>query len=297
MGAANVIPGVSGGTIALITGIYERIIEALRGFRPTTIKLLLQGDLKKFWQQIDGSFLSWLFLGVGISILTLARLFEWLLKNYEKHTFGFFFGLIAVSIYFVGKAVHRWRALEGIFLIIGTVIAVGISLMVPGSENENPFYVGLCGVAAICSMILPGLSGSFILILMGNYTLVLEAINQFNLAVLVPLALGCGFGLLGFAQVLGWLFQRYRDVTLATMTGFVLGSLFIIWPWKSPQQQSVVIEGEVEEWVSGYTWYLPPLDALETWLILSLVILGGVAIVLVESLAESKSEPDRSNRQ
>lgn len=286
MGAANVIPGVSGGTIALITGIYERIIQALRGFQPMNIKFLLRGDLKKFWRQIDGSFLTWLFLGVGISILTLARLLEWLLEHYEKQTFGFFFGLIAVSIFYVGKAVDRWRTIEIFFLIGGTAIAVGISFMVPGSENGNPFYVGLCGVAAICSMILPGLSGSFVLILMGNYTLVLEAINQLNLAILVPLALGCGFGLLGFAQVLGWLFKRYRDVTLATMTGFVLGSLLIIWPWKSSQQQSMLIEGELEEWVSGYIWYLPPVDAPETWLILGLAILGGIAIILIESLAD-----------
>lgn len=290
MGAANVIPGVSGGTIALITGIYERIIQALRSFRPAQFRLLLNGEPKNFWQAIDGGFLTWLFLGVAISIVTLARLLEWLLVNYEQPTFGFFFGLIAVSIYYVGKAVNRWRIPEGLFLLAGTSIAVAISLMVPAGENAHPIYVAFCGVAAICSMILPGLSGSFVLILMGNYTLVLEAINELNLGILIPLALGCGFGLLGFAQILGWLLKQFREFTLATMTGFVLGSLLLIWPWKYPRQESVLIDGEVKEWISGYSWHLPDLGASQTWLIFGLAALGGLAIIAIESLAALTAE-------
>lgn len=294
MGAANVIPGVSGGTIALVTGIYERIIQALRSFRPENLKRLLEGKVARFWKSIDGAFLTWIMLGVLVSIFSLARLLEWLLETREIPTYGFFFGLIAVSVYYVGKGIRRWSPAVILALVLGAGVAVSISLIVPGEENPNPLYVGLCGVVAICSMILPGLSGSFVLILMGNYTLVLAAINSLDLAILFPLALGCGLGLLGFAQVLGWLFKRFPDSTLSTMTGFVLGSLLLIWPWKETLTENAIIEGEWEEWPVGYRWYFPELSEPTTWITLAMIGLGAGVLIGMESLA-SRTAPHASS--
>jgi putative membrane protein len=288
MGAANVIPGVSGGTIALVTGIYERIIQALRSVNLSSLGLLARGRLSAFLSAVDGLFLFWVLLGVGISVFSLARLLEWLLTTHETPTFGFFFGLIAASIYYVGQGIRKWSPAVWLLLLVGTATAVTISLLVPGEENPNPLYVGICGVVAICSMILPGLSGSFVLILMGNYTLVLRAIGNFELGILLPLALGCGFGLLGFAQLLGWLFKRFHDLTLAAMTGFVLGSLFLIWPWKATRTRSELIDGEMETWVVGYQWFLPDFSLGLTWITLGMVLLGGAVLIAMEFLASRK---------
>ncbi len=295
MGAANVIPGVSGGTIALVTGIYERIIQALRSFHPENLKRLLEGKIAVFWRSIDGSFLSLVFLGVLVSIFSLARLLEWLLEIHEIPTFGFFFGLIAASVYYVGKGVRRWSPAVIGALVLGAAVAVSISLIVPGEENPHPLYVGLCGVVAICSMILPGLSGSFVLILMGNYSLVLAAINNLDFSVLLPLAMGCGIGLLGFAQILGWLFKRFPDSTLSTMTGFVLGSLLLIWPWKETLMKRAIIEGELEEWPIGYRWFLPEISDPATGLTVGMVVLGAAVLFAVEFLA-TRSTPEPSPR-
>ena len=230
MGAANVIPGVSGGTIALVTGIYERLINAIKSCDLTAIKLVLQRRFADAWNHVDGTFLAAVMIGVIVSIISLARLLEFLLMRYERLTMAFFFGLILISIILVGKTVQRWNAVSVLMLVIGTVLAVGIALLVPLAENASFGYVFLCGVVAICSMILPGLSGSFILIVMGNYALILGAISRFDMQILLPLALGCAFGMVACAHLLAWIFKHYRDATLALMTGFVIGSLAIIWP-------------------------------------------------------------------
>jgi len=187
MGAANVIPGVSGGTIALVTGIYERLINALKGFGPTALGLLLKRDFAGFWKHVDARWLCILLAGVAISILTLARLFEYLLEHHERLTMSFFFGLILLSIVFVAKRIKRWSFVTGMALLIGIAIAVSIALLAPANENDSFIYLFICGIVAISSMILPGLSGSFILIMMGNYALVLGAIGTLDLGVLIPL--------------------------------------------------------------------------------------------------------------
>ena len=232
MGAANVIPGVSGGTIALITGIYEKLINSLKSFNIQAFRFLLKGQFKDFSSHISLNFLIAVFLGVGVSIVSLAKLLEFLFNNYPTYLWAFFFGLILASVYYVGKTIGKWNINTICSLIIGTGIAIVISLLNPTTENKDTFYLFLCGVVAISSMILPGLSGSFILILMGNYMLVLSSISELNFSILIPFGIGCLFGLLAFSHLLAWVFKKFKDATISLLTGFILGSLLILWPWK-----------------------------------------------------------------
>lgn len=290
MGTANVIPGVSGGTVALVTGIYERLINALKSCDLSALKLLLARDFKSAWQHIDGNFLTAILSGVAVSIITLAKVLEFLLGNHEVWTMAFFFGLIAVSIYSVGRTVQRWGLSAIIALLLGTALAVSVAMLAPASENANSGYLFLCGVVAICSMILPGLSGSFVLIIMGNYALILGAIGRFDMAILAPMALGCGLGLLAFAHVLGWVYDRYHDQTIALMTGFILGSLAIIWPWKNTLTEIVVRDGKADkEITTGYEWLSPSLSDDSTLIALGLMLLGGIVIWAMEKISGGES--------
>jgi putative membrane protein len=289
MGAANVIPGVSGGTVALVTGIYERLINALKSCNLSALKLLLARDFSAFFKHIDGRFLFALLAGVGVSVFSLAKLFKYLLADHEVPTMAFFFGLILLSVWYVGRTVSKWGLGAVVALLIGIGIAVGIALLVPASENSAPFYVFLCGVVAICSMILPGLSGSFVLIMMGNYALVLGAVSSLNLSVLVPMALGCAIGLVAFSQLLGWVLKRYHDQTIALMTGFVAGSLVVIWPFKDKITAIIERTGKpAKEIVTGYDWYLPELAQSQAWVAIALVLVGMLTIWLMEKLAANR---------
>jgi len=283
MGAANVIPGVSGGTVALITGIYERLINAIKSFDLDAIKLLGKFDIKGLFEKVDGGFLAAVLGGVAVSIVSLAKLLEFLLEKYEMFTMAFFFGLILLSILYVGKKVRNWDFSSIIALIIGTAIAAGIALLAPATEDGSFFYVFICGIVAICSMILPGLSGSFILIIMGNYALVLGAISNFDLGLLVPLGLGCVFGLVAFSHIISWIFDRYYDQTIALMTGFILGSLAIIWPWKDTLTETLIREGkDPKEVVVGYDWFTPDLALSSTWIAVGLIVIGAICIWATE---------------
>ena len=285
MGAANVVPGVSGGTVALVTGIYRRLIDALGAFGPDTLRRLARRDFRGAWAAVDGRWLVVLLAGVAISIVSLARLVEYLLGTHERATMAFFFGLIAVSVWYVARRVRRWNAASLAALAIGTGVAVGIAFLAPGTENGAPWYVFLCGVLAITSMILPGLSGSFVLILTGNYALVLGAVSGFDLGVLVPLGLGCAVGLVAFARLLGWVFEHHADATLAAMTGFVVGSLVVIWPWKVASVRTIERAGEpAKEVVTGYSWFLPEASA-ETAVAVGLALAGAALIVALERVA------------
>ncbi len=286
MGAANVIPGVSGGTIALITGIYERLINAIKQCDLHAVKFLLARNWKAFWQHIDGQWLCILLGGFALSIITLARLFEYLLAEHERNTMAFFFGLIVLSVVYVAKRVTRWDTTAFIALLAGIIIAVAIALLAPASENDSTFYVFLCGVMAISSMILPGLSGSFVLIMMGNYALVLSAINTFSLNILIPLALGCGFGLIAFSHILAWVFKRYANQTLALMTGFVVGSLVVIWPWKEAIATRM-IRGKVH--ILSEKNILPASFDTEFYSAVLFAILGFVIVFMLERLSKKQS--------
>ncbi len=282
VGVANVIPGVSGGTIALITGIFERLINSLKSFGLTALKLLFAGKWKAFAEKTDLYFLMSLLIGVALAIVSLARIFDYLFHHYPVYIWSFFFGLILASVYYVGKTVEKWNIPVIVTFTIGTLIALMFTFLTPATENNNFFYLVLCGVVAVCSMILPGLSGSFVLILMGNYQLIaIEAINNRDLGILLPVALGAGVGLVAFSHLLSWVFKRYKDQTIAGLTGFILGSLGVIWPWKDPIIQ---LFGEKEK-IVGYIYQLPHLN-LEFVVAIALMIIGIVAIALMEGSAK-----------
>ena len=287
MGAANVIPGVSGGTVALVTGIYERLINALKSCDLNALKLLFARDFKGVWKHIDGGFLSAILGGVAVSIVSLAKVLEYLLGNFEVLTMAFFFGLIAVSVFSVGRTVKHWGPSALIAIVVGTILAGSVALLAPAGENANAWYLFLCGIVAICSMILPGLSGSFVLIIMGNYALVLGAIGRFDMAILLPMALGCGIGLLAFAHLLGWVYSKYHDQTVALMTGFILGSLAIVWPWKNTLTEVVAREGKADKVITtGYEWFSPTLGDSSTLMALGLMVVGGLMIWGMEKVSK-----------
>ncbi|MEA3497009.1 MAG: DUF368 domain-containing protein [Bacteroidota bacterium] len=233
MGAANVIPGVSGGTIALLTGIFERLINAIKSFNLKAFKLFFTGKWKDFAEHTDFKFLVSVFVGIAIAILTLAKLLEYLFENYPVLVWAFFFGLILASVYFIGKRISKWSWQVIVIFILGVALAISISVLKPSKENDSVIYLLISGAVAACSMILPGLSGSFILLLMGNYQLVMiDSINNLDFKILIPVVVGAGVGLLAFSYILSWIFKKYKDQTLAILTGFILGSLSILWPWK-----------------------------------------------------------------
>ncbi|MCG8580946.1 MAG: DUF368 domain-containing protein [Bacteroidales bacterium] len=284
MGAANVIPGVSGGTIALITGIFERLINAIKSFNGTALQLLIKRDFKALAQHIDLYFLIALFTGVGIAVLSLAKLFDYLFINYPIYIWAFFFGLVLASVYFVGKTVKHWSASASISLIAGTAIAISFTVLTPASQNDSFLYLILCGVVAICSMILPGLSGSFVLILLGNYQLVMiDAINNLSFQILLPVAIGAGGGLIAFSHFLSWLLKKYHNQTIALLTGFIAGSLGILWPWKDAVTQQF---GDKIKTVK-FDYYQPELNS-EFYIAVFFVILGIASITITEFLATKK---------
>ena len=295
VGAANIIPGVSGGTLALITGIFERLIDSIKSFDIEAGRLLLKGNWRGFTKKTDFYFLFSIFVGIGLAVISLARIFDFLFKNYPVYIWAYFFGLVLASVYFVGKTVGRWKWDVVLFLIIGTGVAVTVSLINPAGENAGFWYLFLCGVIAICSMILPGLSGSFVLILMGNYHLVaIHAINNTDMAVLVPFALGAVIGLIAFSHLLSWVFKRYKDQTIAMLTGFILGSMNVLWPWKtaeylhSPSGEILIKHGR--KIVSRYASVLPDQLGHQFWWAVVIMILGVLSITIVEVVAGHKSE-------
>jgi len=285
MGAANVIPGVSGGTVALITGIFEKLINSIKSFDLKAVKLLLSGNFKEFAEYINLTFLIAVFLGIGISIITFARVLDFLFTNYPILIWSFFFGLILSSVYFVSKTITKWDFSVIAIFIIGAAIAVTISLMKPASENDAIWYLIICGIIAAASMILPGLSGSFVLILLGNYQLIMiTAVKELNLMILLPVVAGAGIGLIGFSHFLSWIFNKYKNQTIAILSGFILGSLTILWPWKDEIKQTFGVGEQVKEKVIGYNWHIPNFD-MEFVLAISLMIIGYIAIWLMEKYA------------
>ena len=285
IGSANVIPGVSGGTIALITGVFERLINALKSCNLTAIKLLFTGKFKEFAQHIDLWFLASLGSGVVVAILSIARLFEFLFAEYPIYLWSFFFGMILVSIYYVGITIEKFNWKVMLSFIIGTAIALLIAFGTPANENSNILYLLICGAVATCSMILPGLSGSFVLVLMGNYQLIMiDAVNDLNLKILLPVVLGGVVGLLAFSHLLSWIFKNYRDITIAVLTGFIFGSMPIIWPWKN----DVITYFGSEAKVTGYEYYFPEFN-MEFATALVIMLIGAALIVLTEKMAKKSN--------
>ncbi len=295
MGAANVIPGVSGGTVALITGVFERIINAIKSFDGKAIQLLFKGKIRDLLEYVDFYFLLALGSGMVISIVSLAKVLKFLFAAYPIYIWAFFFGLILASVYYVGKTIERWRLGVFITFAIGAAIAVWISFMNPATQNDSFGYLVICGVVAVCSMILPGLSGSFVLILMGNYELVMiDAVSQGNISVLAPVILGGIIGIIALSHALSWVYKKFKDQTIALLTGFILGSLSILWPWKNEVYRvdglGNVLLKDGKEIVQGYDLFIPESMNLEVIIALALAAIGYITIALMEKYASGHKE-------
>ena len=231
MGAADVVPGVSGGTIALLMGIYQRLIDAIHSVLPA-LPLLLKGRLRLFWRSIDGTFLALLFGGILLSVLSIAKLMTWLLETHPVQVWSLFFGLILASSFFVLKGVGKLLIQHLLAMVAGIAAAAAISLLSPAETPDAWWFIFLSGAIAICAMILPGISGSFILLLLGKYEFIMQAVTTMNVPVLMLFAAGAVVGLLSFSQLLSWLLKQYYATTLSLLSGFMLGSLVKVWPWK-----------------------------------------------------------------
>lgn len=232
MGAADAVPGVSGGTIAFISGIYEELITSISNVNLSLFKTLKQNGIKAFWEQANGNFLLALLTGIIISFASFMSLAKYLIEEHPVLIWSFFFGLIVVSIYFVGKQITKWKAGTIVSLFIGAIAAYYITSLPLLAANNNPWFLFFAGAIAICAMILPGISGSFILLILGAYKTLSVAIDSWDFKKIGIFALGAIVGLLSFSRVLKWLFKNYHNTTLALLTGFILGSLNKMWPWK-----------------------------------------------------------------
>ncbi len=243
MGAADVIPGVSGGTIAFIMGIYDEFVGSLASINAEAVKLLLTGRFKEFWKHINGGFLLSLVLGIGVSVVSLASLMQMLLTDYPIQTWAFFFGLIVASSIFIIRGISGWKTVEFLLLAFGIILGVVICTLSPTTTPDGLWFIFLSGAIAICAMILPGISGSFILLILGKYQYIMGCISDLvkgidfghNLLILCVFLVGAVIGILGFSRFLHWLLARWHKQTLIVLAGFIIGSLVKIWPWSNPE--------------------------------------------------------------
>ncbi|NRB42893.1 MAG: DUF368 domain-containing protein [Pseudomonadales bacterium] len=232
MGAADVVPGVSGGTVAFITGIYEELLSSIKAINPKTLMMLFTQGPKPFWQAINGNFLAALLAGIVTSFLSLAHLITWLMAEHPLLLWSFFFGLVAASAVYIAKELSFKSASNWLMLTLGFAAAFWITSSQPVEVEATSLKIFFAGAIAICAMILPGISGSFILLLLGLYSAILGAVKSFDVSVILLFVMGCAVGLLSFVHFLSWLLNRFRAPTIALLTGFLLGSLNALWPWK-----------------------------------------------------------------
>lgn len=232
MGAADVVPGVSGGTIAFITGIYEELINSIKSIDFQALKLLFSLKFKEFWKKINGGFLASVLAGIGISIFSLAKLMTYLLVQHPIAIWSFFFGLIIASALLVSKQISRWNIFTVFSLLSGIVIAYTITVLTPASTPQTWWFIMISGAVAICAMILPGISGAFILLLMGQYAYLMNAVGELNFKIIGVFVIGAIIGIITFSHILSWLLKNYHHLTVALLTGFMVGSLNKVWPWK-----------------------------------------------------------------
>jgi len=285
MGSVNAIPGVSGGTIAIITGIFERIVNSIKSFDLTAAKILLKGNFREFARYVDLIFIFNVAFAHFIAIISLAKIFGILFRDYPVYIWAYFFGLVFASVFFLGKTVSKRRITYILYFSIGAFIAAYISVAAPGTENDNFMYLMLCGAIAICCKILPGTSGALALLLMGNYQLIfIEAFNNARFDVLIPVIVGVAAGLIPFSHFLSWMLKHFHDSAMSLLTGFILGSLGALWPWKKSITETF---GE-KTVTTGYEWNLPQMN---TEFVIALIwcVLGILTIYLIEMLARNKT--------
>ncbi len=287
MGAADVVPGVSGGTIAFISGIYEELISSINAIDLSLFKTLKKEGFKSFWNKINGNFLLALFIGIFISIFSLAKFLSWFLENQPILLWSFFFGLVLASVFFVGKEIKKWNFGTIAIFCIGAVLAYIITELPPNENVESLPYLFLSGALAVCAMILPGISGAFILVLLGSYKTILDAVHEKDIKIVVTVAIGAIFGLLSFARLLKWMFVHYKNLTLALLTGFILGSLNKIWPWKKVLEtktfgDKTIVTNEMNVWPGSFE------GESQLALAIVLAVIGFSLIFILEKTASRK---------
>ena len=295
MGAADIVPGVSGGTIAFITGIYERLLLSLQSILPALFELIKNRSFSAFWKKINGTFLMTLFSGILLSVLMLAKLIIYLLINHPIPLWSFFFGLIVASVSIVGKQISEWNVRLFVSVAAGALIAFFFTQLAPASVEHNYLNAFLSGLIAICAMILPGISGSFILVMLGTYSFILGAIKEFDIIVLAIFASGCLIGLLSIANVLVWAFSHFRNITLALLTGFMIGALTKVWPWKEILTYREDRHGRLlpllEQNVLPNTYELITGASAQVGMAFVCFVVAIVGVLLLESFASRSKSP------
>lgn len=289
MGMADVVPGVSGGTIAFISGIYEELLDSIRSVNATALKLLLKLRLGEFWRHINGSFLLPVLLGIAIAIFSLARLMTYLLTYHPIAIWSFFFGLIIASALLVARQIGRWDWRSLLAFVAGAAAAWWITVATPAETPNDWWFVMLSGAIAICAMILPGISGAFILLLLGKYQYIMQAVGDLNIPVIVIFVVGAAAGIISFSHLLSWLLKHWHDVTVAVLMGFMVGSLNKVWPWKEVVETYTDSHGKIMPLVEsnvapGRFEALTQQDALLAEAIV-LCIVGFLAIYCIELAA------------
>ena len=306
MGAANKVPGVSGGVVAFVAGFYEEFIYSLQRVNKTAFRLLLNGRFRSFYRYINGKFLSLLFLGMIVSYFSVSKLLDYLIVHYELYVWSTFFGMILGSIYYISKDFKEWNRTTILALTLGAIAGISISFLDPAKENDNLFFVFFCGIISVSGMTLPGFSGSFILILLGNYVLLLvdsvnalydtvfdifsgnfefihNAVRIRMLKVLAVFTLGSVVGLVTFSHILNYILKHYKNITLATIMGFIIGSLGVVWPWKETiyktnLEGSLILDSTGKQIIANYQRFLPDLNT-QTYIAIAYIALG-ILIVL-----------------
>ncbi|MBW1965398.1 MAG: DUF368 domain-containing protein [Deltaproteobacteria bacterium] len=283
MGASDVVPGVSGGTMAFILGIYKELIESIRSFDLAFLRLLFSLKLSDALNQVSWRFLMAVGMGILLAIFSLARILSWLLQNQPILIWSFFFGLIIASLCTVSRYLEKWTPSIFAWVGLGAAFTYFLVGLVPSSTPDTPWFLFMSGAIAICAMILPGISGAFILVLLGKYHYVLEAVNNRDFLTLFIVAAGAGVGLISFVRFLNWLLNKYYNFTIAILTGFMLGSLRKVWPWKKSLQSMTDTHGNVI--VTAHANILPNQWSTEVTQALCLAVLGFLIVFFMDFLA------------
>lgn len=317
MGAANKVPGVSGGVVAFVAGFYEEFIYSLKKVNGKAFKLLINGRFKSFFNYINGRFLGLLFLGMIVSYFSVSKILDYLILHYELYVWSVFFGMIVGSIYYINKDFNDWNNKTVLSLLLGIALGVGISFLNPAKENDNLFFVFFCGIISVSGMTLPGFSGSFILILLGNYVLLLvDSVNAlydtmadifrgnfdfiYNearmrmLKVLAVFTLGSVTGLVTFSHVLSYILKHYKSITIASIIGFIIGSLGVVWPWKKTiykhsNEGELLLDSRGEKIIENYKRYIPELST-ETYYAIGFIVLGLAIVIALEIYGQKQKK-------
>ena len=280
MGAADVVPGVSGGTIAFIVGIYEELLGSIKSINITSLKLLFTGKIAAFWKAINANFLITLVAGIAISIFSLARVITYLLDTHPVLVWAFFFGLVLASTWIVSKDIKKWNWKTILCFIVGAVVAFYITVATPAETPNSLWFIFLCGAIAICAMILPGISGSFILVLLGKYFFIMESVKNLDLIIILVFAAGAIIGITSFSRLLSYALNHFYDITIAVLAGFMLGSLNKVWPWKDTTETYIDSHGIVKPLTEVNIWP----DTL-IWESICLAIAGFAIVYFLEKLS------------